>query len=425
MGKIVQEWNPIPAPVYTNDGPPGTAPKVAPTPPPSTNNAGFNDLFSQVAIAPGIVQTENTSVNAENAGMQVKPPDYKECTNTPKAFLNLAFEGSPNLNVHKSSNEQNIRQSNPSQQGNLQTNSSLSLCFDRNEFFQSSKAQETINSQKQQIPQTNLQTQQIQQTNLQTQQIPQTNLQTQQISQTNLQTQQISQTNPQRQQVFQTNPQRQQISQTNLQPQQVLQANPQKQQISPTSLQTQQISQTNPQRQEILDTNQTVMQPNPVSQEISFYNPLRVEIPSQQTSAIQMSTFSNSNRITGSVRLEEPSTLNMLERLPDVSIHSERFQPVKQTDEKGVSVSIQTRIVNTRVTKSRIRRRKDLIYPSDSTSDKESKRGFLLHNNDFKGINKYRRRRKRNQMSYQDKITADNVPYDMPALTENQINNPK
>lgn len=132
-------------------------------------------------------------------------------------------------------------------------------------------------------------------------------------------------------------------------------------------------------------------------------------------------------------RIDEPTRVTQLDELPDIKLQSEHVHPVKLNGEKGISVSIQTRIINTRITKARARRRKDIVYPkcneySDSTSEKETRRGYLLPKKDnlvgchVRGASKYKKRKKRNQISFQEKILTENALCDIPISMQTDLN---
>ncbi|GBN47750.1 hypothetical protein AVEN_139480-1 [Araneus ventricosus] len=92
-GKIILEWNPIPAPIYKPLKPPTTGKSNVP-------NAGFDDLLSQVASASGI-DIEKPSATQDNkvpnsqdnsSGVPHVLPEYNQCVNQPAAYTNLAYE---------------------------------------------------------------------------------------------------------------------------------------------------------------------------------------------------------------------------------------------------------------------------------------------------------------------------------------------
>lgn len=426
MGKVVQEWNPAQIPVFTNPVP-ATANAASALP-----NAGFNNLLTQVASASGIDIEKPTDVDIPT---DVKHPPARledklknnikaaELTN-PNVFVNLAFESNDDLkscnvpcnvtpNVPKglqlnapyiqksTTNNQDLRLPNPINQSSLYSNPT-------NQATLLSNLNSSANLQPNAINQATQQANTFNQTLLQpnfTNQVPLQASATNQISfQPNSNNQASLQPNTMNQPLLQTNI----VNQASLQPSYTYQSP-----LQP------------------MITNQTPLQPSTANQASlqpsTMHQPNILNLTTLQPN---INNLNNCNLMT-EIANKEPAQAQSLENMADIRGHSEQFQPVKLTDEKGISVSIQTRIISTRVTKARIRRRKDSVFPlkneySDSTSEKETKRGFLLHKKEgnmaglnFKGASKYKKRRKRNQISFQEKISVDNVPYDLPDTKEN------
>lgn len=337
MGKVVQEWNPTPTPVYLDTTTPANTSNSCHT---TSNNAGFNDLLSQVTSASGMdiekpVEKPKSAVNKEPikqtntySKSAVQPHEHKEELNFSNGYVNLAFEADPNLTLSTVTNEQEIQ---------------IKQCQ-----------------------------------------------------------QEVHQSNP----ITLANRNKMENLQTNFSKQQIIQVNNTQQNASSSSI------------------NQTTVQLNPVSSEISHSYHSTSEMLNKNAS--QVNSLNDHNMKTEPTRSEDPFDIS--KKQSDINKHTEPFQ---QTKEKGISVSIQTRIMNTRITKSKIRRRKDSVFPlrndySDSTSEKESKKGFLLYKKQsngaalsFKASNKYKRRRKRNQIAFQEKISEDNVQYNIPITSEN------
>ncbi|XP_055936835.1 transient receptor potential cation channel subfamily V member 5-like [Argiope bruennichi] len=92
-GKIILEWNPIPAPIYKPLKPATTGKSNQP-------NAGFDDLLSQVTSASGIdiekpnpAQDNKAPNNEENSsGIPHVLPEYNQCAIQSAGYTNLAYE---------------------------------------------------------------------------------------------------------------------------------------------------------------------------------------------------------------------------------------------------------------------------------------------------------------------------------------------
>lgn len=391
----MQEWNPTPTPVYLDTSTPDNT--AGNTNTAGTDDAGFNNLLSQVTSASGMDvqkpiekpnQTQNKVADkqkSESSKSITKPPEHKESTNNSNGYVNLAFEGDPSSTLSEVSREQEIRHNNIHQLEVHQTNPIAHNCYNEMGNLPSNPSKQQ--TMQQDFIQKNTQQSFVQQNTQQD--FIQQNTQ-QGFVQQNVQ-QGLIQQNTQ-QGIIQQNYQQGFIPQNPL-------SNSVNQIATPISSENFQAYQSNLQ----------MLQNRKSTNEMNGLN------------AYSLKTVPN--------QWEEP---NILEKRLDVNAQSEQFQSTK---EKGISVSIQTRIRNTRITKSKIHRRKDAVFPlrneySDSTSEKESKRGFLLYKKQsngaglgFKVGNKYKKRRKRNQIAFQEKIPVDDIQYNIPVATENPFNN--
>ncbi|PRD27148.1 UNVERIFIED_CONTAM: hypothetical protein NCL1_36163 [Trichonephila clavipes] len=100
-------------------------------------------------------------------------------------------------------------------------------------------------------------------------------------------------------------------------------------------------------------------------------------------------------------------------------------------EERGISVNVQTKIISTKITKVRTPRNKDMPVLlkrreySGSSSDEErkiktgKKKMGKVCNLPYRV--KHKRRRKRNQISYEEKISLDHVPCNFPISMETTI----